>query len=376
MFGMTTALVRVHRNRLRPVLNILRSSTQSLAPARAFATGFARRTGVAVGSTGTRLLRKDTMIGSAMTLVRTVRRAFAPIGTAATGVLWQAVVATTANVVRLLMKELNMTTTMPGTDAQATPVRSNRDLWRQALNLLLAIAQFAAAAIIFSSDFGNELFYNPNTRNPLIVPADYTFSIWGFIFPASIAYGIYQALPQQRDSDLLRRIGWQTAFAFLCITLWSVATLLDPIRYTVPLFFGALFGLIYALYQISRRHTLTFVERLFVVVPLSVYAAWCTVGTIANTSTSLFALGYTDPIFREQTWAVMMLLVAGMISSFMTTVAKGNIPYGLGIIWALIGVVVANVMQTPNTAVAVTAAGMAALVVLALIRARVTTKVA
>ncbi len=246
---------------------------------------------------------------------------------------------------------------------------TGRDLLRQGLNLLLSVTQFAAAILTFSGQFGDQLFYS-DRRDPLIVPADYAFSVWGVIFPASIAYGIYQALPAQRDNPLLRHIGWWTAFAFGCITLWSPATLFDPLRYTVPLFFGALGGLIYALYQISRRPSLTRAERLLVAAPIGVYAAWSTVGTIANTSTSLFGLGYTDPFFAEQTWAMIMLLVGGVISSFMTTVSRGNLGYALTIIWALVAIVVANVVDHPNTPVAVMAGGMAALVGAVVIRAR------
>lgn len=246
---------------------------------------------------------------------------------------------------------------------------AGRDRLRQGLNLLLSITQFAVAILTFSGQFGDQLFYS-NQRDPLIVPADYTFSVWGVIFPASIAYGIYQALPAQRDNPLLRRIGWWTAFAFGCITLWSPSTLFDPLRYTVPLFFGALGGLVYALYQVSRRSTLTRAEHLLIAAPVGVYAAWCTVGTIANTSTSLFGLGYTDPLFAEQTWAIIMLLVGGAISSFMTTVSRGNGGYALTIMWALVGIVVANVADHPNTPVAITAAGMAVLIAAVLTRAR------
>jgi hypothetical protein len=237
------------------------------------------------------------------------------------------------------------------------------------LNLLLSITQFAAAILTFSGQFGDQLF-NSGERGPLIVPANYAFSVWGVIFPSSVAYGIYQALPGRRSNPLLRRIGWWTAFAFGCITSWSPSTLFDPIRFTVPLFFGALGGLIYALYQVSRSSPLTRAEQLLVAAPIGVYAAWCTVGTIANTSTSLFALGYTDPFFAEQTWAIMMLLVGGLISSFMTTVSRGNLGYALTIIWAFVAIVVANVVDHPNTPVAITASSMAALVGAVLIRTR------
>lgn len=314
MFGMITILVRSNGNSLGRPLNVVRA----LASVRVFATNLVQRVAAPITKTVARLVRQER------------------------------------------------TTTPP----DPTVVTSQRDRLRQALNLLLSVAQFAAAAIIFSSQFGDELFYNPANPNPPIVPADYAFSIWGFIFPTSIAYGVYQALPRQRTNALLRRIGWQTAFAFGCITLWSVATLFDPLRYTVPLFFGALGALVYALYQTSRHPQLTLAEQAFVLVPVSVYAAWCTVGTIANTSTSLAGLGYTRLLLGEQTWAVVMLVVAGLISSFTTTAGRGNIPYALAIIWALVGVVVTNVTRYQNPVVAATAGGMAALLAIVLVWAR------
>lgn len=305
----------------------------------------------------------------ARTIVGTLTYVLLPLRKAATSFVQHVVTSITTALDRFATKESNMATIVSPISTTTMPASTKRDYLRQVLNLLLSITQFAAAALIFSSQFGNDLFYNPVSREPLILPADYTFGIWAFIFPASIAYGVYQALPRQRTNDLLRRIGFQTAFTFGCITLWSVATLFDPIRYTVPLFFGALGGLVYAVYQTSGHpRPLTLAERVFVVVPLGVYAAWCTVGTIANTSTSLFGLGYTDPIFREQTWAVMMLLVAGAISSFMTTVTRGNIPYALGIIWALIGIIVATTTERPNGAVAMTAGAMVVVVASALLR--------
>lgn len=259
----------------------------------------------------------------------------------------------------------------PGSTA-TTADGTRRDRLRQGLNLLLSIAQWAAAALIFSTSLGDELFSNPASQDPLIVPAGYTFGIWALIFPASVAYGLYQALPQQRSNDLLRRIGWHTAFAFGCISLWSVATLFDPLRYTVPLFFGALWGLITALYRGSRHaRPLTTAERALVSVPVGVYAAWCTVGTIANTSTSLTGLGYSELMLGQQVWAVIMLLAAGVISSLMITASRGNIAYAAGIIWALIGIVVANVTERSSPGVAFTAMMMAAMVAFALLRALV-----
>lgn len=247
--------------------------------------------------------------------------------------------------------------------AEPSPRRqARRDRWRQALNLILAIGQFAAAALIFSGIFGDELFYQDKAGQPLIVPSDGTFAIWGVIFPGSIAYGIYQALPGQRANPLLRRIGFHTAFAFGCITLWSAVTPLDPILLTVPLFFGALYALITAIYRISRQpRRLTWAERGLVLAPLSIFAAWCTVGTIANTSTSLFALGFTSGLLglSAQTWTIILLAAAAWIGGFVIRATGGNLAYALTIIWALSGIVAVNRSVHANGLVAAVAGGAA-----------------
>jgi hypothetical protein len=48
----------------------------------------------------------------------------------------------------------------------------------------------------------------------LVEPALYAFTIWALIFVLSLAYAVYQALSANRDSRLLRRVGWFTAATF------------------------------------------------------------------------------------------------------------------------------------------------------------------
>ncbi len=249
--------------------------------------------------------------------------------------------------------------------------QTTTDRIRQGLNLSLSIAQMLAAILIFSGQFGNSLFYDQTKAEPYFLPADYVFSIWGFIYPASIVYGVYQALPANRQNPLLRRIGFATAFAFFCIALWSVVTLLDPVRYTIPCFFGGLISLIYAIYQIGRYGPrLSRNENLMIVWPLSVFAAWCTAGTIANVTTSLYELGVRNAIFPDHVWAVIMLLAAGGLASLTTVVTRGNLTYALTIIWALVGIAVAVVQRGQNPIATAVALLMAALVGVALVYAR------
>ena len=87
---------------------------------------------------------------------------------------------------------------------------SIRDSVRQALNLVLAIAQPVTAVLAFPP--GSDFFKAES--DPPIVPAAYAFSIWSLIFGSSIAYAIRQALPRYREDLLLRQCRDWTAAVF------------------------------------------------------------------------------------------------------------------------------------------------------------------
>ncbi len=250
-----------------------------------------------------------------------------------------------------------------------TPLQT-ADSIRQFLNLVLSIAQMAAPILIFTGQLGNTLFFDDIRAEPYFLPAGYVFSIWGFIYPMSIIYGIYQAMPKHRTDPLLRRIGFATAFAFFSIMMWSVVTLIDPLRLTIPCFIGGLISLLYAIVQIARYNApLTRNFRLAVLWTLSVFAAWCTAGTIANITTTLFTLGVRDFLIPDYIWAVIMLFTAAL-ASLTTVVTKGNVPYSLTIIWAFIGIAIAIVQRNQNPIASVFAVIMAILVAAALQFAR------
>lgn len=256
-----------------------------------------------------------------------------------------------------------MTTTTPRSASQ------QRDGWRQALNVVLAIAQVLAIYIAVTLNPSGGLNERSGTEPP-IVPAFYVFFIWGLIYAGSLAYALYQALPRHRNNDLLRQIGWWTAGAFAATTLWAVMFGLGWLWLTVVCMFTMLITLLGAFIQCIRyRAPRSMAERVFVVLPISIFTGYITVAAIANTASVLSAYGISIGL-SEQTWAVVMLIAAGVIGSFATLVSRGNVGYALTIIWALIGIVVANLSPQPNTAVAVVAGSMAVLVAIALLRAQ------
>ncbi len=248
-----------------------------------------------------------------------------------------------------------------------TSTRMNRDRLRQILNIVLAPAPTLVAILGYLLGT-NTSFTATNASTPQVVPIDYAFIIWAVIYGGAIVYAIYQLLPRHREDVLLRAIGFYTAFAYLCTGFWIVAAQFGEDWLTVVLFFCILASLVAALLQCIRLHdSLTFAERILVVFPLGVFLGWTTVATIANVATALAASGFSSVVLSNQNWAIVMLSIGGLIASFVTFKSRGNIGYALTVIWALMGVVVANVVRTPSVPVVITASIAAALVALVLV---------
>lgn len=328
MFNHSMFAMRTSQSWLRNARNAMQSMSLPLVPAGAVAIRLMRRTSAVIGTATAYLAHlEDTVITT-----RRERRTQPEDITTATG--------------------------------------HQHDHLRQALNVILAIAQLAAAAWNASTGLG------PSTREdtyPPVVPALYTFSVWAVIYAGSLVYAGYQAWPAHRQNAVLRQIGWWTAGAFGTTTVWAIASGLGWNWLTVPIIF-AMFATLLGAFRglIATRAPRTGAERYLVVLPLSIFTGYVFVATIANTAAVLTQYGIASPLgVSPTTWAIMMTLVAGLIASFITFWSRGNTGYALTVIWALIGIVVANVSQVPNTPVAVTAGSMAAVVGLTLVYTRV-----
>jgi hypothetical protein len=241
------------------------------------------------------------------------------------------------------------------------------DRLRQGLNLVLALAMPVTTFLAFSTGTSFEEATRTEAGEPPIVPAGYAFIIWAFIYSGSVAYAVFQALPAQQENDLLRRVGPFTAAAFLGTSWWLVLARFGWVWLTVVCIAWILASLAVAFFRIVQAGpTATAAEHYLVVLPVSVFTGWVTVAIFANTSAALRVSGLQDVGLSEGTWTISMLLVAGLIGSTVTVASRGNAGYALAVIWALIAIAVANVTRSNHATIAWLAAGMAALVALAL----------
>jgi hypothetical protein len=219
---------------------------------------------------------------------------------------------------------------------------SVRDVARQVANVAGALFQIGAP-VLTSEAVGRV----SDENGTLVVPAGYAFSIWGLIFLLCLAYAVYQALPANRESPLLRRVGPFSAGAFLFNGLWEI---LFPARQfllaqavIVAIFVCA--AIAYLRIARSERGILSAAERWLVALPLGLLFGWITAATLVSFATTFVALGLLNGGIGEALLGAALLLTGGLIASAVLLIGEaappqGYLAYAAAVLWALVAVVV------------------------------------
>jgi hypothetical protein len=66
---------------------------------------------------------------------------------------------------------------------------------------------------------------------------------------------------------------------------------------------------------------------------------WITIASIANVATTLVSVGWNGLGISPETWAILIIVVALLIT-VVVTVTRMDFAYGLVVIWALMGIAV------------------------------------
>jgi TspO/MBR family len=215
----------------------------------------------------------------------------------------------------------------------------NKDLLRQIVNLLLAIATIAVnfLAVLLPLN-GQDTGAISDRFRVYFVPAGYVFSIWGLIYIAIMAFAIYQVLPSQRANPNLRRIGYLFALSCIANIAWLFCWHYNyfPLSLLVML---VLLGSLIAIYlrlDIGRRQVSS-AERWCVHIPFSVYLGWITVATLANATDVLYYLNWSGWGIDPQVWAGILLVVTVVLTGWLLFTRR-DVAFTLVILWAVLGI--------------------------------------
>ena len=211
-----------------------------------------------------------------------------------------------------------------------------------------------------------------NAYPNLFTPANYVFSIWGVIYTLLFVFMFYQIRTNQRDAQYLQDIG----FLYLLSAVINIAWL-TVFHYSYPapndliiLTSVPIFGLFLTLLYIYLRLGVGVKEasrgvKLAVHLPLSVYLAWLSVATIANTASILNYLGRSPgiPIPVQETWTALVIVVAFLIT-FLMLIRRRDFAFGFVVIWATIGIAA---KQAASPLIYFTALGVAVVILILII---------
>jgi hypothetical protein len=192
--------------------------------------------------------------------------------------------------------------------------------------------------------------------NVYVIPAGYVFAIWGVIYVLLGAFTTWQALPRNRESGVLRSLGFLPALSGVFNTAWILLWQYGVFALTVPVMLGLLGTLITIHRRLwghrdELRGTLYWTVR----TPWSVYLGWITVATIANIAQSLSWFGFTGFGIDPTLLAAAVLFTGTAIAATFVTRFR-DVAYGLVIVWAYVGVAV----KEQGTTAVVVAAGLGA----------------
>lgn len=214
----------------------------------------------------------------------------------------------------------------------------------KALILLIATLAFGIAPFVTPPFTGYDPGMFPvRIERPSIQPAGYAFSIWSVIYLWLIAHAVY-GLWKRPENPSWDAVRLPLATAVGVGAVWLGIAGVSAVWGTVTIWIMAA-GAILAFLRADPAVDLWMLSG-----PTAIFAGW--LSAAAAVSTGVFIAGYgwlTD----TQSAAAMLALVLGIAVT--VQMRRPEMPvYGLTVIWALIGVIVAN--ASANLTVAVLAA--------------------
>ncbi len=241
----------------------------------------------------------------------------------------------------------------------------NKNLVRQLINVIMVVATIVVNALANIIPFnGKNTGAISDQFHVYFVPAGYVFAIWGLIYIGLITFGVYQALPGQRDNLRLRSVDGFFVLSSLANIFWLFLWHYEQFVGTLAVMLVLLASLIAIYLRLGIGRTkVSKTENWLVRVPFSIYLGWITVATIANFTEVLDYLKWNGFGIAPETW-MLIILGAVFIIATMMNLSRRDIAYTLVILWALIGIVikqsdvalVANATRWTAAGVAVTLA--------------------
>jgi translocator protein len=201
--------------------------------------------------------------------------------------------------------------------------------------LIASIIQIISPALSSFKNGGSD----PNNTDPQFTPAGYTFGIWAVITLLGLCYGIYQLLPNRKNTILHQQFAPKLISLYLLFAFWLLAYTKDWLIITVLTFVG-MFTFAYLSFQqiLQSRKKLTVYDKILLEAQIGFYLGWPTIAVFANTGAALKFYGLSDLGTIGIIWQTILLMFALANAIFVLYKVKANYFFSATIVWAFVGV--------------------------------------
>lgn len=177
--------------------------------------------------------------------------------------------------------------------------------------------------------------------DPPVQPAGYAFSIWGLIYVWLLISAGTGLFLRAKDE------AWEPARLPLFLSLAPGAAWIGVAQISALWASLLLFWMLWmAIWALART---PYIDRWTFQAPVAVYAGWLTAA--GWVSVGLLGAGH-GIVFGPVVWA-LIALTGALVTGAAVLIALDRAPeYGCALIWALVGVIVANAESTPIVAFA------------------------
>lgn len=180
-----------------------------------------------------------------------------------------------------------------------------------------------------------------NKFGNLFTPASYAFSIWGLIFLMLIAYSIFQlsgAFFSKKDSVYIEQTGWWFTIANVLNASWVVAFTYDQILLSVGIMIGILVSLLKIIVNTQmQKESVSIRHRILAWWPISIYAGWISVATIANFAAYFASIDLMGSELTQIIWTIALITIAVLIHTLMVWTRNMHAFAGVAV-WALVAI--------------------------------------